>query len=251
MLIKIFQRRRDLFGNSSVLVHTLWFSLALLLAGVCNAEGQASKTSRAGNALQYDGDDEDSSDDDDDFIHVRVRQGVAISPVEVDLRGRSRAPIRRIGHESCLMNATSLCGGCHSSASGYLAGGRSFVGNTIFASNLTPDPTTGMQLTEDQFIEAIRTGRDFHSEPPKQLRLMPWPLLRWTSLADLKAIYAYLRAIPAVTNQVQAGIPSSLSPVPFPDTFDVGEVERRLPRDTGRHLRPEYERGLAISALAK
>lgn len=71
-----------------------------------------------------------------------------------------------------------------------------------YSANLTPDQNTGLGIwTEDMFIKALRTGKHMATsreiQPP-----MPW---RWTSQAtddDLKAIFAYLRSIPPVTNHV-------------------------------------------------
>ena len=74
-----------------------------------------------------------------------------------------------------------------------------------FAANLTPDPTTGwLEGWSDQdFISMIRTGRA-HSNT----RDLAGPMLR-VSLRmrkatddDLKAIWAYLRSLPAKSNKV-------------------------------------------------
>jgi hypothetical protein len=71
-----------------------------------------------------------------------------------------------------------------------------------YTSNLTPDPETGMgKWTEQQFIDAMRTGR--HQGRGRQiLPPMPWPAISNMTDADLKAVFAYLRAIPPVKNRV-------------------------------------------------
>jgi len=71
-----------------------------------------------------------------------------------------------------------------------------------YAMNLTPDQVTGLGIwTEDMFVRALRTGR--HMGTSRQiLPPMPWPAFRNLTDDDLKAIYAYLRTIPPIKNQV-------------------------------------------------
>jgi hypothetical protein len=73
---------------------------------------------------------------------------------------------------------------------------------TSFTRNLTPDTATGLgSWTEDIFIKAIRTGKDM-GEGRDILPPMPWPEYRNMSDADLKAIFAYLKSLPAIDNAV-------------------------------------------------
>lgn len=77
-----------------------------------------------------------------------------------------------------------------------------------YSANLTPDVNTGLGIwTEEMFMKAMRTGKHMGSGrdilPP-----MPWNAIGRLTDEDLKAVYAYLRSIPAVTNHV----PSPLSP---------------------------------------
>jgi hypothetical protein len=55
------------------------------------------------------------------------------------------------------------------------------------------------------FVRALRTGRHMGTSreilPP-----MPWPAFRNLTDEDLKAIYAYLRSIPPVVNQVPVAL---------------------------------------------
>ena len=90
----------------------------------------------------------------------------------------------------------------------YLAGGQCF--GPFMARNLTPDPATGLPegLTQDEFIKALRTGLDVscsnnpsnpicNIEPPVPvLQVMPWPTYHNMTDQNLKAIYAYLSALP-------------------------------------------------------
>ena len=78
-----------------------------------------------------------------------------------------------------------------------------------FPPNLTPDTLTGLHSgiwTEELFIKAIRTGKHMGTArdilPP-----MPWKVYREWSDDDLKAVWAYLGAIPAVTNHVPEPMP--------------------------------------------
>jgi len=79
-----------------------------------------------------------------------------------------------------------------------------------YTANLTPDQNTGIGIwTEDMFIRAIREGKHMGTSreilPP-----MPWAVYKnWTD-DDIKAVFAYLKSIPAIRNQVP-------DPTPPPD----------------------------------
>lgn len=77
-----------------------------------------------------------------------------------------------------------------------------------FSANLTPDAETGIgRWTERDFLQTIRTGR--HLGRGRQvLPPMPIPVYGQMTDADLKAIYAYLRTVPAIRNSV----PDPLAP---------------------------------------
>jgi hypothetical protein len=77
-----------------------------------------------------------------------------------------------------------------------------------YAPNLTPDENTGLGIwTEEMFAGAMRTGKHMGSGrdilPP-----MPWRAVASLSDDDLKAVFAYLRSIPAIKNRV----PEPVSP---------------------------------------
>ena len=75
-----------------------------------------------------------------------------------------------------------------------------------YAANLTPDTNTGLGIwTEDMFLKAMRTGR--HMGAGREiLPPMPWRNLAGLNDEDLKAIYAYLRTIPPIRNEVPAPV---------------------------------------------
>jgi mono/diheme cytochrome c family protein len=70
-----------------------------------------------------------------------------------------------------------------------------------FAINLTPDDTGLGVWTEQMFIDAIRTGEHMGAGRPI-FPPMPWPAYAQMTDEDLKAMYAYLRTIPPIKNQV-------------------------------------------------
>jgi mono/diheme cytochrome c family protein len=78
-------------------------------------------------------------------------------------------------------------------------------GQTV-ASNLTPDPATGlgMRYTEAKFVQTMRTGK----KPEGVAVMPPMPVDVYVNMKDedLKAIYAYLKTIKAVRNAVRAGL---------------------------------------------
>ena len=74
------------------------------------------------------------------------------------------------------------------------------------ASNLTPDPTTGLgtRYTEAKFLQTMRTGKK--PEGVQLLPPMPTDVYQNMKDEDLKAIYAYLRTIKPVRNAVYTGL---------------------------------------------
>jgi mono/diheme cytochrome c family protein len=135
----------------------------------------------------------------------------------------------RVGRGSYLVNALSDCSNCHTDGAGddggfdggtlpmsldintetYLAGGVNFApfvgifATPIFTRNLTPHGDNGLQLTEDEFIQALRFGADF-SRPGGSLRIEPhFPAEFRMTLEDIKSIYAFLRIVPAIDKTVE------------------------------------------------
>jgi len=151
---------------------------------------------------------------------AKARIGLAISPVELDLRGRNAA---LVGLGSYIVNAECACNECHTwpqfaaggnpflgepeqiNTAGFMAGGRPF--GPIVSNNITPDPNTGLPagMTFDEFEFVMRSGVDRdHSIPPVPspandlMQVMPWPVFRNMSDRDMHAVYEYLSAIPSV-----------------------------------------------------
>jgi mono/diheme cytochrome c family protein len=71
-----------------------------------------------------------------------------------------------------------------------------------FTANLTPDQETGLgKWTEQNFMEAMRSGKHQGRGRPI-LPPMPWFNYGKMTDEDLKAVFAYLRTIPAIKNRV-------------------------------------------------
>jgi len=76
-----------------------------------------------------------------------------------------------------------------------------------YASNLTPDNATGIgTLTEELFIKTLREGKYMGVGRPL-LPPMPWPTIGQMTDQDLKAIYAYLKTIKPINNEVPQPTP--------------------------------------------
>ena len=172
----------------------------------------------------------------DDTDEAKVRIGLAIAPVPLNLAHKNRA---LVGLGSYIVNAVSGCNGCHSAGpptefspggnpyfnqpevinpATYLGGGRDFGAYPppsgpvhIISRNLTPD-YTGLPIGGDTFEEfrhTIRSGIDpdgLHPNLPPPfigalLQIMPWYEYKNMTDRDLRAIYEYLSAVPCVASQ--------------------------------------------------
>ena len=74
---------------------------------------------------------------------------------------------------------------------------------TVYSANLTPDKETGLgNWTEEMFVNAIRKGVHMGAEGRPVLPPMPWGEIRNMTDDDLKAVFAFLKTIPAIHNPV-------------------------------------------------
>jgi mono/diheme cytochrome c family protein len=87
----------------------------------------------------------------------------------------------------------------------FLAGGVAFTTpfGTFVSPNITPDPETGIGLYTDAELE--RLLREGKRKDGKQViaNFMPWYVYRNLTQADVAAVIAYLRSLPAVRNDVR------------------------------------------------
>ena len=77
----------------------------------------------------------------------------------------------------------------------------------IYASNITPDPETGIgKWTEAHFIRAMKTG----ITPDGRVldAQMPWDAFQKITDRDLKSLWAYLRTIKPIKNTPPERIPA-------------------------------------------
>jgi mono/diheme cytochrome c family protein len=76
-----------------------------------------------------------------------------------------------------------------------------------FSANLTPDQTGIGNWTEENFIRALKEGK-FKGIANSRTLLPPMPWQNFASIKDedLRAIFAYLKSIPAVNNIVPAAV---------------------------------------------
>ncbi|HEY6482230.1 MAG TPA: hypothetical protein VIY54_01765 [Steroidobacteraceae bacterium] len=78
---------------------------------------------------------------------------------------------------------------------------------TSYAANLTPDRVTGLgSWTLDLFIKTIRTGKHL-GVGRSLLPPMPWYNIAELTTADLNSIFAYLKSIKPIRNQVPQPAP--------------------------------------------
>lgn len=95
------------------------------------------------------------------------------------------------------------CMACHTARGGErYAGGRAIdtpFGN-IYASNLTPDPTTGIGTwSADDFWRALHDGKS--KDGSFLYPAFPYPNYTKVTRADSDALFTYLNSVPAVTQQ--------------------------------------------------
>ena len=173
--------------------------------GPGNSQGNGKGNSHGNGNGQ--GDDDDQGDSSDES---KVKQGLEIAPVPLDLNGRNRA---LVGLGSYIVNAQAGCNDCHTypafakggdpylgepkmvNATNYLAGGRPF-GPALKSPNLTPDPSNPLTVEQQyaDFVKIMRTGID--PSTGKYLQVMPWPVFQDMTDRDLRAVFEYLQAIP-------------------------------------------------------
>ena len=188
--------------------------------------------------------------------------GLRLMPKGVDINGLSQAEVDRVARGSYLVNGAGDCGGCHTTPNGgYLAGGLEFPlfpdiqgFTSVFSRNLTPDPETGLRLTQDQFIEVIRTGKDFEDSTelnPQRLIIIPFHIFRFMSLEDLNAVYAYLRVIPPVKNGIRKSFipPFPFPPISFPAIGDGDSVSDPNNSERGLSIPQFFSSGAGADAF--
>ena len=84
-----------------------------------------------------------------------------------------------------------------------------------FSANLTPDNETGIGTWQpEMFIRAIKTGKHLGvAEGRPIFPPMPWQSIARLSDEDLKAMFMYLKSLPAIKNKVPEPLPPNMIPV--------------------------------------
>jgi hypothetical protein len=104
--------------------------------------------------------------------------------------------------------ATLGCG-CHRAVDKLdYAGGETLEGpwGRVLSANITPDASGIGYLSEATFITALRTG---YVGARKLNSVMPFGEFKNMTDDDLKAIFAYLRTVPAVKHRVDNSLPAT------------------------------------------
>ncbi len=129
-----------------------------------------------------------------------------------------------------LFGAANGCG-CHTEPGKELnAGGRKYDGpfGTVYSSNITPDPQTGIGTwTDDQIITAIRLGRRPNGE--RLIPVHPYPVFNGMAAEDLRDLVAYLRTVPPVNRPKQ---PKRITVPLFESVFLPAWLAAFAPKET-------------------
>jgi mono/diheme cytochrome c family protein len=125
-------------------------------------------------------------------------------------------PSDKIKYGEYLVTMAS-CSDCHTprSPQGVPDFSKAFSGGFVFqtpffkvaVANITPDSATGIgTLSEDAFVQKFQGNsapEKVNSKPGRENSIMPWGMYGTMKEGDLRAIYAYLRTVPAVKNKVE------------------------------------------------
>lgn len=135
-------------------------------------------------------------------------------PANTIEQNRRPDPSDKVKYGEYLVTMAS-CGDCHTpmtpqgpDMTKMFAGGFRFKSEhvDVTVANITPDSTTGIGAwTEDVFLAKFRTNKaasETGNDPGKLNTEMPWGFYGKMKEEDLKAIYAYLRTLPAVKNKI-------------------------------------------------
>ena len=188
---------------------------------------------------------------------------------------RVEATPERLARGQYLVNHVGACFDCHSErvlaygmpikpgsegARGFVWDAKIGFPGTLAASNLTPDPDTGLgKWTDGEIMRAIREGVD--REGKALFPIMPYAHLRNMSDEDAMAVVAYLRTIKPIKyekpkkalnvplNFVEKFVPKPLSgPVAAPDRKDsvaYGKYLTQIASCTECHT-PKDDKGNAL-----
>jgi mono/diheme cytochrome c family protein len=131
-----------------------------------------------------------------------VYLSIGLLLIASDAEAQTREQIARGKY---VFGAAAGCG-CHTVPKQPLnAGGRKYDGpfGTVYSSNITPDPTTGIgKWTDEQIITATRAGRRPNGE--RLIPVHPYTVFNGMAEQDLKDVVVYLRSVPPVNRATPA-----------------------------------------------
>jgi hypothetical protein len=126
-------------------------------------------------------------------------------------------PVDKVAYGKYMVNAAA-CRECHTQVDkGQIipelafSGGREFAfpdGSIVRSANITPDPQTGIgKWTEEAFVQRFKIYADSaytipNTNPGEFNTIMPWTMYCNMKTEDLSAIYAYLKTVAPISNQV-------------------------------------------------
>jgi hypothetical protein len=126
-------------------------------------------------------------------------------------------PSDKVAYGKYLVNAAA-CTECHTRVEQgqiipelLLSGGREFNfpdGSTVRSANITPDAQTGIgKWTEEYFVQRFKAYADSaftlpSVQPGEFNTIMPWSMYGTMKAEDLAAIYAYLKTVTPLKNEV-------------------------------------------------
>lgn len=168
-----------------------------------------------------------------------------LATVAVTGSALAQTPVQRGGY---LVNGILTCGNCHTprgpggvwDVSKQLSGGPQTWDEATFkvkGANITPDAATGIGKWSDADIErALLTG--VRPNGTQIAPIMPYGFYKVFTPADISAVVAYLKSVPAVSNAVEPPVYKSAMHVDMPPGADraMSEADMVDPVKRGFYL---------------
>jgi mono/diheme cytochrome c family protein len=158
---------------------------------------------------------------------LRVGMVVLAGMVAATVNAGAQSPVERGGY---LVNGVLTCGNCHTprGPGGVLAMDKQLSGGPqewdtptfkVKGANITPDRETGIgSWSEADIKRALVDG--IRPNGTQMAPIMPYGFYKVFITADLDAVVAYLRSVPAVSNKVQAPLYKAALHVEIPPGAD-------------------------------
>lgn len=160
-------------------------------------------------------------------VGLTLAAAVLVSPRHAGAQAPAGDPVLRGRY---IFGAAGGCG-CHTVPEQAVnTGGRRYDGafGTVYSTNITPDRETGIGgWTDEQIIAAIRLGRRPNGE--RLIPVHPYPVFNGMAEADLQALVAFLRTVPAVKRENQ---PKKITVPFFESVFLPAWLAAFAPRET-------------------